>query len=615
MSLRTRLLLIYGSIVLITVSVISYSVYAGARRAFNLWTNQTVDLVTGQLRREFTLEGDDLARRAAVIASSQPVRVMATALSAPGGDPAPYLNLAATIAGEQQLDFVELLSDDGTIISSAHWPARFGLREPWIAEATDRRGQTPSLRYMETPDGDQLGRIVLREFTADSTSNRKFVLLIGRRIDSAFLRTFVLPEGTRLLLWQQQGSGTGSLQDASGPISFSSTLKPVIEQSRSTASEARARVRLDDSPGTVSVVNTIPLMGASSRLPLALLVVASSRRDLNYLQERLLRVGLIAAVAGIFVSILVSRWWAARISRPIEELSHAAQDVAAGNWERKVEVRDAPADGTTGDVAGRDEVTRLIGSFNRMTDELLRQRDRAVQAERVAAWRELARRLAHELKNPLFPLQITVENMMKARQQSSPEFDEIFRESTATLLAELNNLKKIIGRFSDFSKMPAPQLQTVDLNAMLREVTRLFAPQLNGPSSNVRVQTQFTDGDTRIAGDPDLLRRAFENLVLNAIDAMPQGGTLRIATSSVEHEVRVEISDTGIGLTEEETRRLFTPYYTTKQHGTGLGLAIVQSVISDHGARISVSSHPGQGTTFRLEFQRPSAEPALASRV
>ncbi|MBV9144563.1 MAG: HAMP domain-containing protein [Acidobacteria bacterium] len=615
MSLRTRLLLIYGSIVLITVSVISYSVYAGARRAFNLWTNQTVDLVTGQLRREFTLEGDDLARRAAVIAGSQPVRAMATALSAPGGDPAPYLNLAGTIAGEQQLDFVELLSDDGTIISSAHWPARFGLREPWIAEATDRRGQTPSLRYMETPDGDQLGRIVLREFTADSTSNRKFVLLIGRRIDSAFLRTFVLPEGTRLLLWQQQGSGTGSLQDASGPISFSSTLKPVIEQSRSTASEARARVRLDDSPGTVSVVNTIPLMGASSRLPLALLVVASSRRDLNYLQERLLRVGLIAAVAGIFVSILVSRWWAARISRPIEELSHAAQDVAAGNWERKVEVRDAPADGTTGDVAGRDEVTRLIGSFNRMTDELLRQRDRAVQAERVAAWRELARRLAHELKNPLFPLQITVENMMKARQQSSPEFDEIFRESTATLLAELNNLKKIIGRFSDFSKMPAPQLQTVDLNAMLREVTRLFAPQLNGPSSNVRVQTQFTDGDTRIAGDPDLLRRAFENLVLNAIDAMPQGGTLRIATSSVEHEVRVEISDTGIGLTEEETRRLFTPYYTTKQHGTGLGLAIVQSVISDHGARISVSSHPGQGTTFRLEFQRPSAEPALASRV
>jgi nitrogen fixation/metabolism regulation signal transduction histidine kinase len=244
-----------------------------------------------------------------------------------------------------------------------------------------------------------------------------------------------------------------------------------------------------------------------------------------------------------------------------------------------------------------------------MTSELIHQRDRAVQAERVAAWRELARRLAHELKNPLFPLQITVENLMKARQQGSTDFEEIFKESTATLLAEVNNLKKIIGRFSDFSKMPAPQLQSVDLNALLGETVKLFAPQLASANPPIRLLTEFTSEVTTISGDPDLLRRAFENLVLNAIDAMPQGGRLRVSTSASADQVVVEISDTGAGITEEEGSRLFTPYYTTKQHGTGLGLAIVQSVISDHDARISVSSRPGEGTTFRMEFRRTGKTP------
>src|SRR5437879_13326303 len=109
-----------------------------------------------------------------------------------------------------------------------------------------------------------------------------------------------------------------------------------------------------------------------------------------------------------------------------------------------------------------------------MTRELLEQRERLVQTERVAAWRELARRLAHELKNPLFPLQLTVENLLRARQQSPQAFEEMFQESTATLLAEIANLKTIIGRFSEFSKMPQPQLQEVNPNEIMQGVSRLF---------------------------------------------------------------------------------------------------------------------------------------------
>jgi len=111
-----------------------------------------------------------------------------------------------------------------------------------------------------------------------------------------------------------------------------------------------------------------------------------------------------------------------------------------------------------------------------------------------------------------------------------------------------------------------------------------------------------------VEADPDLLHRVVQNLILNALDAMPSGGTLTLRTRRSAHGVRLEVSDTGKGLTKEECERLFTPYYTTKQHGTGLGLAIVQSVISDHGGNVSVESEPDRGTTFRIELlEQPPA--------
>jgi signal transduction histidine kinase len=235
-----------------------------------------------------------------------------------------------------------------------------------------------------------------------------------------------------------------------------------------------------------------------------------------------------------------------------------------------------------------------------MTGELVAQRERLVQAERVAAWRELARRLAHELKNPLFPLQITVENMQRARAGHPEQFDEVFREGSATLLAELTNLKQIVARFSDFAKMPAPQMEPVDFNKLAADALKLLEPQL--AKAGIAPKLELDPGVRPVQADPEQMTRALRNLVLNAIDAMPGGGALTVRTSALPSGVRLEVSDTGQGLKPEECERLFTPYYTTKTHGTGLGLAIVQSVVSDHRGRIYVESQPGKGATFRIEL-------------
>ena len=294
------------------------------------------------------------------------------------------------------------------------------------------------------------------------------------------------------------------------------------------------------------------------------------------------------------------RLTAERVAKPVRQLAAASRQVADGNWDVHVEARSG------------DELGQLAGAFNQMTRQLLEQRGRLVQAERVAAWRELARRLAHELKNPLFPLQITVENLLRSRESNPGQFEEVFRESTATLLAELSNLRMIVGRFSDFAKMPAPQLRPVGVNEVVRGALKLFDAQMKAPGRPpIEVNLDLAQGLDTIQADPDLLHRAVSNLILNALDAMPSGGTLAIRTRATGSGVSLQVSDTGKGLTKEESEKLFTPYYTTKQYGTGLGLAIVQSVVSDHGGKISVKSEPGQGTMFTIDLLAlPPAPPA-----
>ncbi|MGB8967443.1 MAG: ATP-binding protein, partial [Candidatus Sulfotelmatobacter sp.] len=339
-----------------------------------------------------------------------------------------------------------------------------------------------------------------------------------------------------------------------------------------------------------------PLLGAGSgkdRPVLAILLIGNSRRSYVTLMRHIRSAALMVGGGGILLAILLGSWQAARVTRPVEQLAHAAQEVAGGNWNVRV------------DVLGDDELGQLADSFNRMTTELLGQKERLMQAERVAAWRELARRLAHELKNPLFPLQLTMENLVRARQQNPEQFEEVFRESSRTLLAEIANLKAIIGRFSEFSKMPQPQLQRVQVNEVIRGAVQLFQAQLEAPGrAKIGCDLQLDPHLEPISADAELLHRAISNLVLNAMDAMPQGGTLTLRTRDDDGKVVVEVADTGAGLTPEECERIFTPYYTSKEHGTGLGLAIVQSVVSDHGGRIRVQSSPGRGTKFVIELPR-----------
>ena len=603
MTFRRKLLLVFALTVFLSVAGVALLVQWVTRNAFEKAENQRTAALVAQFQREFTRRGDDVARRVEAIAGSDSVTRMASALNGTSSDFAEYFDLARVIAENHQLDFLEILDARGTIVSSAQWPAKFGYPDPAF-ETLSRSTQEPFLKLEELEDSTALGLFAARVVRA---AEHPVYVVGGRRLDMNFLSALDLPAGTRALLYQNRGdhfspnllldpAASGNAADISRPAE---KLAPLIEAVRKYDQEISGIVDWSSDRADQEAVHAIPLRGVGKDRPLlGILLIGNSRRSYVELRRRIRDSALLVGGGGIVLAILLSSWTSARVTRPIVQLARAAQDVASGNWNASVEVE------------GHDELAQLADSFNRMTRELLVQKERLVQTERVAAWRELARRLAHELKNPLFPLQLTVENLVRAKSQSPEVFEEIFRESSETLLAEISNLKGIIGRFSEFSKMPQPQFQRVQVNEIVEAVTRLFQAQFQMQGSEaVSCQTQLDQHIRPIAADPELLHRALSNLVLNAVDAMPNGGILTLRTHGYDGKVTIEVSDTGSGLTPEECQRIFTPYYTSKEHGTGLGLAIVQSVVSDHGGRISVQSEPGKGTTFTIEL--PSNVDAL----
>ncbi len=578
MTLRQKMLLMLALTVMGVVAAVGWTGSVRVRHVFEAMDQQQTDMLVGQFQREFNQRATDTAAAMDRMAASDVLRRIAFDLSN-GGDAAQYLTVALPLAQEYRLDYLELAAHDGSIISSLQWTARFGYKEPAISAT----GKPAFLKEEDLPDGtSQIGLFAARQVTG---SDPAVYVVGGRQLDADFLKDFSVPAGTQLLIYRNVSGpfDAHNFAGAAQDVETADHYRALVDDARTNASDAEGVVYLTKRREDSMSVTAIPLKGMQGDV-LAVLVVANSRRGMVEVQQHIRDITYGIAGLGIIFAVLASLWIAARISRPIEELARAAGQVAAGDWETRVEIRSL------------DEVGALARSFNNMVRQLAEQRDRLVQTERVAAWRELARRLAHELKNPLMPLQITVENMVRAKKLPKKQFDEVFAESAATLQAEIENLKTIVGRFSDFSKLPKPQAVEMDARETVRRVVKLYGPALE--EKHIELGTAISAEPLPILGDSELLHRAFSNLVLNAMDAMPEGGTLTVSAVRAKEMARISVADTGAGLTPEECERLFTPYYTTKQHGTGLGLAIVQSVIADHNGTIAVESVEGGGARF-----------------
>lgn len=292
---------------------------------------------------------------------------------------------------------------------------------------------------------------------------------------------------------------------------------------------------------------------------------------------------ILLLVLCLLAGFLLSRW----ITRPLQELTSAATAMASGQLNTQLEER------------GGGEVEDLIRAFNRMSSELEEKQRLLLQAERVAAWQEIARHLAHEIKNPLTPIRTSIMNLRLCLEKAPDRFQEVFQEASGSILEEVEKLRHLADEFSDFARLPAPSRKQGDLNAVVQKCLNLY--QGNGPA-----MIHFQPGEVpQFEFDSEQISRVVHNLVQNAVDAAGTQGNVEVSTSLGKTEPKeaiLAVQDNGPGMDDQMQRQIFTPYFTTKPTGTGLGLAIVQRIVTEHHGSIHVNSQPGHGTRFEVRL-------------
>jgi nitrogen fixation/metabolism regulation signal transduction histidine kinase len=235
-----------------------------------------------------------------------------------------------------------------------------------------------------------------------------------------------------------------------------------------------------------------------------------------------------------------------------------------------------------------------------MLKEVERSASLLAKSERESAWREMAKQVAHEIKNPLTPMKLRVQHLQRAWEDQKPDFDERLKNFSKSLVEQIDTLTNIANEFSHFAKMPKARIEKIDFSEAIRSSLDLF-------QENNKISLEFfdqTDGSAFIRADKDHLTRVFNNLITNAIQAIPDNrpGTITITLKRDREQYLVEVKDNGEGIPEEQQDRIFVPNFTTKRTGTGLGLAMVKNIVENSRGEVWFKSVPDVGTKFFISF-------------
>lgn len=463
------------------------------------------------------------------------------------------IGVGGALKNASGLDILEILDEEGRILSSGHWEANYGntqrVKLPWV--------ENEPLYYLEKI----ISKSVLTIQMKDSLKlGDKKIYVIGGYVlsEKNLLPEYLSPE----------------------VIPFFS-IKPQIFNNQHLIKEDKKinkayfpRYFADDQGKVIAVldvkISTQFIEEAFRKAYMKLFIIA-----------------LILIVVSINLGIMLSK----HITKPLEVLVSASSEIAKGNLEHNI------------DYKAKGEIGSLIYSFNYMILSLREAQKKLIIAERLNAWREAARRIAHEIKNPISPIQVCIKTLMKAKSDMPHIFDSLFDESAKTILEEVSKLHTLADSFSLFAQMPNPVKSLSDLNALIKHIVQLYKPALE----NVKIKENYYENLPLINMDSKLISAALHNIIKNAVEALPkEEPLLSIKTFQDERDnkqwVIILISDNGKGIKKDALSLIFQPYYTTKSKGTGLGLTIAKDIIAQHHGYIKVESQENIGTTFIIEL-------------
>jgi signal transduction histidine kinase len=306
-------------------------------------------------------------------------------------------------------------------------------------------------------------------------------------------------------------------------------------------------------------------------------------REIDTLDRRV----LLAALLFAFLGAAIGYYMAERIGDPVNRLTRATRRIARGDFSARVL------------ETSSDELRRLVEDFNHMAADLQRQRVELERTHRLEAWAEMARQVAHEIKNPLTPIQLSAEHLIRVNKDRGEPLTPVVEECVSAILSQVKLLRHISAEFSSFASRPTPHPSPTSLSELIASV---FEPYSTGLAGRIDINIDVPASLPTVVVDRVLLARALTNIIENALHAMPGTGSLTVRAEAGPSTVRLSVSDTGTGMDPEAMRRMFEPYFSTKATGTGLGLTIAKRNVELNGGTIQVQSAHGRGTTVTIEL-------------
>jgi signal transduction histidine kinase len=348
-----------------------------------------------------------------------------------------------------------------------------------------------------------------------------------------------------------------------------------------------------------TLVVSVPVKLAPGEAGILSIPLALRQRELQATLDDLDRNIRLASVAFLLFAAALAHSMSRRISGPIRDLILATRRVAAGDLEARVSSN------------ARDELRELVESFNHMAGDLERQRRDLERSNRLAAWAEMARQVAHEVKNPLTPIQLSAEHLRRVFGDPTVDFPATLATCTDTILKQVGTLRRLVTEFSAFARPPAPILVAEDLGPIVRAAVE---PYLPGLPKAVRLGLEIETDLPLACVDRRLFERAVLNLLENALQAVGDRGKIAVRLRAGAGRVELEVEDSGPGLEPEVRSRIFQPFFSTKTSGSGLGLALVKKIAEDHGGGVTLESPPDGPTRARLWLPAADTAVTLAAR-
>jgi two-component system, NtrC family, nitrogen regulation sensor histidine kinase NtrY len=556
------LAVVFGSLWLLLQWTFEHDFQAMHATSETLLAGETRAMAEGIVRQIRTLADDAQVRRELVQLLADP------------DDLERRQQMAADLARRTDLDFFSLLDGNGTILSSAHWRRGFGTRLRNAAAIFASKEHVLLLRQEQVQEGYALRLVpaleVLHRFSENASSPPVYVLA-GYRFDRAFLER-----------WSLLCRGVVAYLPVGQPALWGTTAQ-IPERPGNPDSGWEGRIGGGDHRAAplhdLEIVCQWP----------GRFIVAYPLGKLREVQHRLLLLVAVSALFGLVAALTVGRRLARRITAPVGGLMEGARRLAEGTFEPL----EPPGTG--------DELDALVRAFNAMAGELHAKEAALLRAERLAAWRDIARKIAHEIKNPLFPIRLSIETLQRSFRRRPEDFERLFTESTETVLQEVERINHIVSAFSRFAQMPAPQPEPCALAEIVEHVVRLYENE-GGVTVTARGEEL-----PLLHLDRGQMTQVLVNLVKNALEAVGETGEVLISwgLNSDPGWAVLSVADNGPGLSEELLASAFQPGFTTKGEGLGLGLALVQKIVQEHGGEVTLANRPEGGAVVTMLLPLP----------